>query len=61
MSTTVTIILACLGSGGLFALLQTILNRVFEKHDKNDESKVILKKLLSHVDTSDLMIVVYNY
>lgn len=54
MSTTVTIILACLGSGGLFALLQTILNRIFSKHDQHDESKAILKKLSDHTNISDL-------
>lgn len=49
-----TIILACLGSSGLFTLIQFILSRLFNKMDNKDENTKLLKRLNERADEGDL-------
>lgn len=42
----VTIVLSCLGSAGLWTIINTLLNRRFKKTDDNDLIKKALKGLL---------------
>lgn len=41
----VTIVLACLGSSGFFAVVQMLLGRVFKKNDDRDELTQVIKSL----------------
>lgn len=49
-----TIILACIGSTGLFSLAQFLLTRYFNKKDGKDETKQALKVLAERANTGDL-------
>lgn len=49
-----TIILTCLGSTGLFAFIQFLLTRYFNKKDGRDEVKKSLKTLADRANTGDL-------
>lgn len=40
-----TVLLACLSSGGLFAIIEVLMNRVFKKSDDKDETKKTLEEL----------------
>lgn len=54
MDTLATVIIACLGSSGLFAVIQLLLSRLFSKHDNRDENSKSLKRLAERADTGDL-------
>lgn len=49
-----TILLACLGSSGFFALVQFLLTRVFKKKDAEDETAKTLKELRKSARISEL-------
>lgn len=49
-----TIIIACLGSSGFFAVVQLILSRWFNKRDSKDESVKALCRLANRADVGDL-------
>ena len=49
-----TIIIACLGSSGFFAVVQLILSRWFNKRDSKDESVKALCRLADRADVGDL-------
>ena len=49
-----TILLACLGSSGFFALAQFLLSRVFKKKDDRDGVMKSLKTLQEYAHTSEL-------
>ena len=50
----VTILLACLGSTGLFAFAQFLLTRYFNKKDGKDELRKAIKILAERANTGDL-------
>lgn len=54
MNIITTIIIACIGSSGFFAVIQMLLNRLFIKHDNKDENSKSLKRLAERADTGDL-------
>lgn len=45
-NTILTIVISCIGSAGLWTLINTLLNRKFKKNDDNDLIKKALKGLL---------------
>ncbi len=45
-NTILTIVISCIGSAGLWTLINTIINRKFKKQDDNDVIKRALKGLL---------------
>ena len=49
-----TIILACIGSTGVFSLIQFLLARYFNRKDGKDEIKGALKTLTERANTGDL-------
>lgn len=54
MNGVITIVLACIGSSGFFAIIQMLLNRLFIKHDRKDENINTLKRLTDRADIGDL-------
>lgn len=54
MNIITTIIIACIGSSGFFAVVQMLLNRLFTKHDNKDSQAKSLKRLAERADTGDL-------
>lgn len=52
--TALTILIALLGSSGLFTIIQLLLNRYFNKKDKIDEVSQLLSALKKRIHLSEL-------
>lgn len=52
--TALTILIALLGSSGLFTVIQLLLNRYFNKKDKIDEVSQLLSALKKRIHLSEL-------
>lgn len=53
-NTALTILIALLGSSGLFTVIQLLLNRYFNKKDKIDEVSQLLSALKKRIHLSEL-------
>lgn len=52
--TILTVLIALLGSSGLFTMIQFLLNRYFNKKDKKDEIHQIIMSLAGRTQSSEL-------